>query len=306
MKIASIDIGSNTVLLLIAFIKEGNLKPIFNKYETPRLGKGLKIGGNILDDRIEHLIEILQDYKTIISKYHCEKIIITATNAMRIAGNSSNIISRVKKELNLDIQIIEGEEEARLSFLGASSSIPKENDKVVIDIGGGSTEIIYGNREKILFKNSFQTGVVSLTEKFLHKFPYSDKALNDANDFLINTFRLAEKNIPKNTTVIAVAGTPTTLSCIKQNLKNYDEKLVENSYLDQNDFRNLYKSLLTLDGLSVREKFGTIVHGREDILFSGLLILKYLKSIFAADRIIVSGRGLRYGNIINYINNVKE
>jgi exopolyphosphatase/guanosine-5'-triphosphate,3'-diphosphate pyrophosphatase len=224
---------------------------------------------------------------------------------MRIAKNASFIIEKVKKELDLNIIVIEGSEEARLSFLGASSSLPDENELIAVDIGGGSTEIIYGKNNIIQFKHSFQTGVVSLSEKYLFEFPYSKNALKEVNEFLSDTFTLAEKHVPKGIPTIAVAGTPTTLSCIKQNLKQYDEILVERSFLDSNDFDSLSNILENLDGKSIKEQFGEVVYGREDVLFSGLLILNYLKNLFNLNKIIVSGRGLRYGNIIDYMNNFK-
>jgi exopolyphosphatase / guanosine-5'-triphosphate,3'-diphosphate pyrophosphatase len=305
MNIASIDIGSNTVLLLIASIENGKLIPIVNEYRSPRLGKGLKIGGEILDDRIDDLLEILADYKTLFVQYKCKKIIITATNAIRIASNSDKIIKRIDKELGIKVIIIPGDEEAKLSYLGASSSIPSLEEKIVIDIGGGSTEVIYGNNSDILFKKSFQTGVVSLTEKFLSDYPYSNKALKNVENHLVKTFSLVSEKIPPDISTIAVAGTPTTLSCIKQNLKIYDEIKVESSILYKRDLEVLYNNLSKMSGTEIKEEYGEVVSGREDVLFSGLLILQHFMKLIVIDRIYISSRGIRYGNIINYMNCLK-
>lgn len=305
MNVASIDIGSNTVLLLIASIENNTLFPILNRYESPRLGKGLKIGGIILNERIDHLLKILSEYKDLINLYKCEHTIITATNAMRIASNSGEIIDKVKYELGMNIKIVDGDEEARLSFIGASSTINNDDNRVVIDIGGGSTEVIYGNNEKIIFKKSFQTGVVSLTEKYLEQFPYPVESLNNAKEHLNNIFREIKSIIPPNLPTIAVAGTPTTLSCIKQGLKLYDEKKVEGSILNINDINKLHDTLKYLSGNEILNKFGEVVSGREDVLFSGLLILETISTLILLDIIIVSSRGIRYGNIYNYILSLK-
>lgn len=305
MNIASIDIGSNTVLLLIAAINNKELTTILNRYESPRLGKGLQIGGNIQNDRIDHLLLILEKYKELIDEYNCTEIIVTATNAMRIASNSEEICEDIKNKFDLNVNIIPGDEEARLSFLGASTSLPNIEDKVVIDIGGGSTEIIWGNQSDIFYKHSYQTGVVSLTEKFLSNFPYTEDSINNAKKYLTDIFEPIKKNIPKNFSTIAVAGTPTTLSCIKQGLKTYDENKVESSILTGEDISILFEKLSKMSGEEIKHKFGQVVEGREDVLFSGLLILQHIMQIKLIDRINVSSKGIRYGNIVHYINDLK-
>jgi exopolyphosphatase/guanosine-5'-triphosphate,3'-diphosphate pyrophosphatase len=302
MNIASIDIGSNTVLLLIASIENKILTPIINKYESPRLGKGLKIGGKIEDARITHLLEILSDYKKLADKYNCATIIVTATNAMRIASNSNEIRNKIKNELKLQVEIISGDREAELSYYGASSSMPDIYEKVVIDIGGGSTEIIYGNNSDILFKKSFQVGVVSLTEMFLKDYPHDNQSIKNANAHLQNIFTPIFSAIPKGIKIIAVAGTPTTLSCIKQNLKNYDERKVEGSIIDLKDLNGIYKNMLPLSPAQIKSNYGSVVNGREDVLFAGLLILQHLIKVINTDIINISSRGIRYGNIIYYLN----
>ena len=305
MNIASIDIGSNTAILLIASIEKGKLYPLYNQYETPRLGKGIDINGKITDDKIELLLKILKQFKRKIEEHNCIKTIITATNAMRLANNSEEIISKVKNDLALNIQIIPGEKEAELSFLGGSSAFPNINEKVIIDIGGGSTEIIYGNKNNILFKHSFQVGTVSLTEKFLTNFSDKLNIKEKIYNHLDSIFTLLKTNIPKGVATIAVAGTPTTLFCMSKGLQEYDENIVEGAFLKYNELLNISKILVNLAPIEVKQKYGNVVNGREDVIFAGSLILLYLAELFFIDSIYISGRGLRYGSIINYINNMK-
>ncbi len=305
MNIASIDIGSNTAILLIASIEKGELYPLYNQYETPRLGKGIDINGKITDDKIELLLKILKQFKRKIEEHNCIKTIITATNAMRLANNSEEIISKVKNDLALNIQIIPGEKEAELSFLGGSSAFPNINEKVIIDIGGGSTELIYGNKNNILFKHSFQVGTVSLTEKFLTNFSDKLNIKEKIYNHLDSIFTLLKTNIPKGVATIAVAGTPTTLFCMSKGLQEYDENIVEGAFLKYNELLNISKILVNLAPIEVKQKYGNVVNGREDVIFAGSLILLYLAELFFIDSIYISGRGLRYGSIINYINNMK-
>jgi exopolyphosphatase/guanosine-5'-triphosphate,3'-diphosphate pyrophosphatase len=305
MNIASIDVGSNTVLLLIAKIENNKLIPIINLYNSPRLGKDLLPSMQIKEDRIENLIKILTIYKSKILEFNCEKVLIKATNAMRIASNSKEICNKIKVKLNLDIEIIDGNTEAEFSYLGASSSVPNIDEKMVIDVGGGSTEIIFGNSNQIFFKHSFQTGVVSLTERFFKNRPLTKSDIQKAEIFLGNLFESLDKNIPNNLVTIAVAGTPTTLSCIKQNLKDYVEEKVEGSLLTFDEIVELKEKIKKVQPNEMITNFGSVVKGREDVLFAGILILETIMKIKRLDEIFVSGRGLRYGIVINYMNKFK-
>jgi len=157
MTVASIDIGTNTVILLIAEAELSNnsLRPLHNEYRMPRMGKGLEPDGEISEEKLNLLFPILTEYKTIIEKYSCEKILVTATNAFRLASNSKEISSEIKDKFNFDVNIISGEVEADYAFLGALSGTEISCSSLVIDIGGGSTELIYGNRSEIFYKKSY-------------------------------------------------------------------------------------------------------------------------------------------------------
>lgn len=307
MNIASIDIGSNTVLLLIAKIEDNKLVPLVNLYESPRLGKGLKPGGVILKDRIDDLMNVLGKYKQEIIKYNCQNVILTATNAMRIANNSSEIIRMVKKEFGFNIKIISGEEEAKLSFLGATYDLPdKTSAKTVVDIGGGSTEIVYGNKDKIIFKKSFGVGVVFLTEYFsINDFGNVQK-FDEIDNYLQKIFKEDLSVIPPHIKTIAVAGTPTTLSCMIQNLKYYDDSKVEGSQLSSKNIDYLLEVLSSMTPNEIKVKFGDVVKGREDVILAGTIILKSLIKFLDISTIYVSSKGLRYGNIISYLNNLNN
>ena len=156
MNIASIDIGTNTVILLIAEITENKISKLLNEFRIPRIGKGLIPGGRINEEKINEFLNIMLDYKSIINQYKCEKIFAIATNAFRIASNSQEILNLIKTKTGIVIEIISGELEAEFSFLGVISDLTNLNSNVlVIDIGGGSTELILGRSDKIIFKKSF-------------------------------------------------------------------------------------------------------------------------------------------------------
>ncbi|MEG8947382.1 Ppx/GppA phosphatase family protein [Rosettibacter firmus] len=306
MIIASIDIGSNTILLLIARInlEKAKLETIQNYYRAPRISQGLLENGNISSEKINKLLNVLEEYKSIIEQYNCSKVFIVATNAFRIANNAKEILDLIKIKYNWTINIIDGEEEAKLSYLGATYEYSSK-EKVVIDIGGGSTEIIYGQNDEIRFKKSFPIGVVSLTEKFIkNEIPTETEIIKLTNE-LNEVFKILD-NIPKKIFTIAVAGTPTTLSCIKQNIKNYNEQLVDNSILTYNDVTNIADTLASMSGMQIKEKYGQVVEGREDVLFTGTIILKTIMEKLELEKITVSNKGLRYGVIVDYMKNLLQ
>lgn len=299
MTLASIDIGTNTVLLLIAeYDKQKKIiTPLLNEYRIPRIGKGVDYGENISKEKEVELLNILKDYKALSEQYKCAHFIISATNAFRIAANAGEIINRVNAELNLKIKIISGDEEARLSYLGAAYNFNNENI-LVIDIGGGSTELITGREEKIFYRKSFQVGVVAGTEKFFGSDPPSQDELLEFNKYLQKEFLL--KDVPPVDKAVAIAGTPTTLSCIKNNLNEFDEAKIEGSTLNFADIKSLIEEIKALSKQQIKQKYSKVVDGREDVLLAGTIILHFLMERLNLKEVKVSGKGLRYGAVIDF------
>ncbi len=303
MNIASIDIGSNTVLLLIAEYNETTkeMKTILNRYRMPRISKGLKTTGVISDEKIGELFKVLEEYKSIIKDKNCQAVILKATNAMRIAKNSLAIKQAIKEKFNFDVDVVSGEEEARLSFIGASSAVDNKGNKIVIDIGGGSTEIIYGNDKEIIYRKSFEHGAVSLTEKFVDNYPLSDAAVFKINDELDELFSELKKENFETGICIAVAGTPTTLSCMNLGVKEYSDEIIEGFLLSIDNLDGLIKTLKALLPSQILANYGQVVTGREDVILSGALLLIKLMSILNLEKIIVSSKGIRYGALLDYV-----
>lgn len=304
MNIASIDIGSNTVLLLIAEVnKENKFTPLLNEYEMPRLSKGLKQNGRIDGEALEKFYKVMDNYSNLINKHNCDIVIATATNALRIASNSGEIIAEVKKRYGFDINTIPGEEEAELAYLGAASSLPRLSEKFVIDIGGGSTEIIYGRKNDILFKKSHPVGAVMLTEKFIETDPPEPKEIKTINEYLEKIFNELKNNIPQSATGIAVAGTPTSLAAMILGIKEYEENKIEGYFFTKTDLDKIIEVLSGMKSQEILEKFGPVVKGREDVITAGALILKTTAEILNVEGFTVSGRGIRYGALIKYLEN---
>ena len=300
MKIASIDVGTNTVILLIAEIRHYRITTLRNEYKIPRIGKGLTSNKLISDEKIQELIHILLEFNTIIKLFNCDVVLATGTNAFRIASNALEIVQTVKDRVGIQINIVTNLKEAEYSFYGAVSDYyDKDNDYLVVDIGGGSTELICGQLNKIKYINSFQTGVVSATESFFKHDPPLPSEIINFDNFLSNTF--IDTDISNKLRAIAIAGTPTTLACIQKRIINYNEDDIEGSILKQADVFRLKEELSHLSSKQIKEKYKQIVSGREDVLLAGTIILNKLMEYFNLTEVIVSTKGIRYGAIVEYM-----
>ncbi len=298
-KIAAIDAGTNTILLLIAEVEQNSLKVISDHHYIPRIGERVSETGLISPAKAELLNSIMVELKGIINQNNCDAVIAAGTNVYRKAKNAKEVLNKVEKESGIKINIIPGEEEARISYLGVVASKP-EGRFLVIDIGGGSTELIYGSKREIKLKVSLPIGVVSLTERFNGKKMPSQ----EVTDYILSILQSEAKEFTEvvndNVYPIAVAGTPTTLAAIKEKLKNYDEAAIEGSRLSQSE---LHEFAVTLGSLSAEEILKTypVVKGREDVLTAGTVILYEICKYLNLTSVTVSTRGLRYGLVEDYI-----
>ncbi len=302
MIVASIDIGTNSVLMLIAEIsRDNNLKTILNEYRIPRIGKELSPGNSIKPDKIKELLNILKEYKSIIVKNNCEKVLVNATNAFRIAANYKEIAENIREHLGWNVNVVSGEEEALFSYLGATSDINNKNDILVIDIGGGSTELILGNKNTVKYKKSFHTGVVSSTEKFLKNDPPTANELQELDDYLSELFKeLVESKYAPSLT-IALAGTPTTLSCMSLEIEKYDESLIEGHILKYDEIFRIKEKIKDLPSHEILRNYMAMVKGREDLILAGSIILLKIMELTNSSYVRVSTKGIRYGAIIKEI-----
>lgn len=305
MTVASIDIGTNTVLLLIAEVdvKTKKLTPIKNEYRLPRIGKDTIRTGIIKPEKINLLLNVLNEYSYLITQFRCEKVIVTGTNALRIAKNAIEIQDIIRKQFDFTLQIIPGDLEAEYAYLGAISGLENVSSLMVIDIGGGSTELIFGDLSGIMNKRSIPIGSVSATENFLKHSPPLQTEIQSLKENFILMLRSEfqpQYIIPK--TIVAVAGTATTLSCVNLNLKEFDDNVVEGSQLSIKDLNNLVSRLFQLKPEVILDQYGSVMKGREDIILGGAVILLEIMNYFSIDKLFVSSRGIRYGAIIHWLN----
>jgi len=313
-RLASIDIGTNTILLLIAEIDENKLKKnriiykvICDEHRIARLGEGVNQTGVINNEAIKRAISILVDYKKIIAKNITKNINsedkskylrVVSTSAIRDSKNKDEVIKKLSKAIEHKVEMLSGEVEAELSYLGS-----KETNKssIIIDIGGGSTEFISGDDSWINYKKSLDIGAVRITEMFFSNYPPTNNEINKANSFIKSQLSNLDLSVLKGD-LYAVAGTPTSLTQIKLGLNNFDNEKI---HLHKMSLDNLTEIIDILKSSSTHELINNYyVHPkRADVLLAGSLILyEYLK-ISDFKYFYTSTKGLRYGIILDMCKN---
>ncbi len=298
MRYASIDIGTNTILLLIAETSSAGIKKILlDTQVTARLGKGVDANRIILPETFERIKNFLVKYKQICNEYKVEKILSVGTSALRDAINKNEFCNYIKTEVGLDIEILDGDTEAEWTFRGGISDFLYRSDNfLVVDIGGGSTELALGNSISVTSKISCDIGSVRITERFLKRSPPLDSEIKSANEYIIST--LKNNNIAQleGKYAIGVSGTFTTLACLNKRMPMFEPEKTSGHILM---YENIAAIFSELKNKSVEEikSYPQITEGRYDIILAGIMILKNFMEIFPVRTIAVSTKGLRYGII---------
>jgi len=289
-RFAGLDIGSNTVLMLIVEKEDNGINITRDEHSIARLGENVWKTNVISDEAITRAEIVLEKYKNICEKEQVKQIFANATSAMRDAKNGKEVSTRLSKKLGTEISIIPGDKEAELTYIG---TIENEKPSVVVDIGGGSTEIIFGKNSKIDFKQSINIGAVKLTDKFFPKHPPKETELQDMRDFIRENLSVIPKIID-DSLLYAVAGTPTTLAAVDIGLRDYQSKAINLHNLKLSHIKKITDTFLSLSVQDIISYYG-IEPMRADIITAGSIILEECLSYFQKDFCIVSVYGLRLG-----------
>ncbi|SHM21735.1 exopolyphosphatase / guanosine-5'-triphosphate,3'-diphosphate pyrophosphatase [Caldanaerovirga acetigignens] len=300
MKAAVIDLGSNSVRLLVAEIEEGKINQIFKDLATTRLGAGVVKNGMLWRDSIEKTVSAVEAFKNKAMAFGCQRIVAFATSAVREAKNGGEFMQELKERVGLEVRLLSGREEAKLSFIGAKESLKVEGRALVIDIGGGSTEFALGEKE-IELEESLPMGAVRWTEQFLKSDPPKNeeiKALQMEARKLLSGF---EKNFKKvkagGVNAIGVGGTFTSLCAILKKLEEYHWTKVHGTYLEYEKMEKMTKELCGFN-LDQRKKIPGLAAERADIIAAGALIALEIMRFLGLKTIVVSEADLMEGFLL--------
>ena len=301
LKVASIDIGTNTVLLLIAEVEARRLKPLFETETIVRLGENLQKTGVISPEAMDRGFQTLARYLEWCHAMGVQKIFAVGTSALREAKNSEVFIKLVKDKLDLSIEIISGEEEAQLSFLAVVMDLKDSKESIfVVDVGGGSTEFILGKGERIEQWASLPLGSVRFTEQFLLSNPVREGEW----DGMEREIRKSLVHIPRSGepfSMVAVGGTATTLASVEQGLDKFDFEKIHHFLLTR---EALGKQLLTYRSktLEERRKIPGLPSARADVIPAGSAILYMAMEELHCSSALISCHGIRYGLLYKRLN----
>lgn len=299
MRVAAVDIGTNTVLLLVAErAATGELLALEERATITRLGEGVDKARALAPSAIERTNRALDGYAEIIQRLRVERVDVVGTSAMRDARGGEAVREHVRARLGVEARTISGEEEARLTFAGALSGIPstKTSDRIrVYDIGGGSTEIVHGERgrDARLFARSYDVGSVRLTERYVRSDPPSPAELADVRRAARDAFASVppfDSDVPP----VGIAGTMTTIAAIALKMATYDGARVHGLTLPTAEVERVVAELAGLT-LEERSRVPGLDPKRADVIVAGGLIgLAYLERVQARE-VTISDRGVRWG-----------
>lgn len=315
-KYASIDIGTNTLRLLIAEAhsyrpKTSSLKPVYLKRIITRLGGGYREDIGIAPEAQKRTINALELFAEKIKEHNVKEVKAVATSVVRRAKNKKEFLRNVLERTGLNVRVISGDEEARLSLLGVLSVVGNDKKRcLVVDIGGGSTEFIATSHGKMIGAWSMEMGVVHLTESRLKADPPTYGELEamemEITGVISNLKNLMEKDgcLPSafghnpETVFVGTAGTITTLAAIDQGLEKYDADKINNYVLSYKAIKKIYEHLASLP-LRQREKILSLEKGREDIIIPGAAIALRTMEGFGFNSMTVSDAGLLEGILLD-------
>ncbi len=297
MRVAVIDVGTNSTRLLVADVEDGKVSPLERRSTVTRLGRGVDLSGHLASEAIEDVCAAIGEYVGVLEELGTETVDAIATSAVRDADNGSAFIAELRERFALSARVLDGEEEARLTYLGATSEAPPGEPTLVIDIGGGSTELIVGQGSEISFHDSLQAGVVRHTERCIGSDP---PTAGELEALAADVRGLIETSLDAGVDAsagIAVAGTPTSLASIEMGLEPYDPSRVHGRVLALPSIQRMLSQLASAP-LADRVEIPGLHPDRAPTIVAGVVILVEAMRAFGLEKITVSEHDILYGTAI--------
>lgn len=298
MRVATVDIGTNTVLLLVAERRAGGaLHAVMERATVTRLGQGVDRSRRFAPDAVARTRACLDDYGAIVGQLGAAKVAVVGTSAMRDAEGGDELRAQVQKSFGVDVRVISGREEGRLTFLGALSGLALDtsSEVAVFDIGGGSTEVVVGcaAKETLSYVESFDIGSVRLTERHV----MSDPPMRDELDTVARVARkafAAVPPLPNAASPVGIAGTMTTLAAVSLALDPYDGSRLHGHVMRRDELERVVLHLARIDVESRRQVPG-MEPKRADVIIAGGSIALALLDHWSVQAVTISDRGVRWG-----------
>jgi exopolyphosphatase/guanosine-5'-triphosphate,3'-diphosphate pyrophosphatase len=297
-RIAAIDIGTNSVLLTVAETLDGELSVIEQFATVTRLGQDVDRTGTLHPDAVARTLGCLRTYREELDRLRVQGASAVGTSALRDASGGAAFVAEAHKVLGFAPEIISGEREAELTFLGALDGLTAEGRSFVFDIGGGSTELILGHKTNdgahIERGISLNMGSVRLTERCALSDPPTPRELIAVREEIRRLLAAAEMVVPPGARVVGVAGTVTTLAAISEQMSCYDPTLIHGYSLKTRVVSELVTRLSKMT-VAERKQLPGLTPGRADVIVAGAILCEEIAHFAHAEDLLVSDRGVRFG-----------
>ena len=281
--LAAVDCGTNSVRLLVSRLVDGRLVEVDRRLHLTRLGQGVDATGRFHPEALARTLDAMADFGAELDELGVSHRRVVATSAARDAANSAEFFDGTRARLGVDAEIIPGEEEARLSYAGAVGALPDVAQPVlVMDIGGGSTELVLGSDGQVRHAISLDVGSVRVRERFLHSDPPTAEEVAAATAHIDALLDASGIDFATVATWVGVGGTVTSLSALAQELPTYDRARVHGSVVTHGELDELGQRLMVMPVAAVAQ-LPTMVPGRADVICCGALIARRVASHIAPE-----------------------
>lgn len=294
-RVAIIDIGSNSIKFFIGEKgADGTIQTVLDENDIARLGEGLRETGKIGDEAMARNAEAVARFAQKAKDNGADTIVSVGTMALRSASNSADFLKKVKELCGVDVQIIPGEEEARLSYLAILSGMPvPDGDMIIFDTGGGSTEFIFGHGTTLVNRFSVNLGSIRITEKFFRDDPVAAGSVEAAIKEIDGEFASAGVT-GHPVQVVGMGGTVTSMGAVKHKMVKYDPNVIQGSTLTRTDIAGQVQEY-SARTIAQRRELPGLQPKRADVILAGACILQDIIDRLGVDQLTISDRGLRHG-----------
>jgi exopolyphosphatase/guanosine-5'-triphosphate,3'-diphosphate pyrophosphatase len=289
VRVAAIDCGTNSLRLLVADVTAGRLADVTRRLEIVRLGQGVDSTGRIAPAALARTLRVLAEYRKVIDAASVSAVRMVATSATRDAANADEFVAGVVGVLGIEPEVLTGEEEARLSFTGATAELAGSGPYLVADIGGGSTELVVGDAAAVTAAASVDIGCVRLTERHLHGDPPTPAEVAAARADIRAALETAAATVPVAAarTLVGLAGSVTTVAALALGLASYNPARIHHARVSAQAVHEQTARLLALTR-AARAGLAVMHPGRADVIGGGALVLSEIMRRFAFGEVLVS------------------
>jgi exopolyphosphatase / guanosine-5'-triphosphate,3'-diphosphate pyrophosphatase len=293
-RVGVVDLGTNSTRLLVADVENGSVRELERRLEITRLGEGVDDRRQLLPQAIARARNVLVDYRRAMEGFGAERMLAFGTSALRDAENGEAFLGEIEWSYGFRTRLLSGEEEGLLTFRGVTLGRPVAENTLVVDVGGGSTELILAGSDGVRFHQSLDLGCVRLTERFLESDPPSTRELTECAGYVQS---LLNEHVPPGVEAkhaIGVAGTVTTLATLDLGLEEEDPEVVHGHTLTTTSIADELVRLSTVPVAKLRERRG-LHPERAPVIVAGAVVVLETLRYFGFEELEVSEHDIMHG-----------